>query len=119
MHGGGQGRIVNRRQRTPAGTAADGGQQLRQSTPVVDAAQAAEDIALPVAGSIKSLSRYINVRINPVLYEPSTCALPFGNIWRALANIADMSSAAMDAVLQYVPVVRQLLDVNAAAVLVA
>lgn len=100
VHGGNQGSIVSRRQRTPAGAAAVVGQQFRQSVPVDAAEQVVEDMALPVAGSMKSLSRYITVRMNPAEYDPSTCALPLGKMVLVLVNRAEISSVAIDAVLQ-------------------
>ena len=69
-----------REQRTPAGTAAEAGQQLRQALPVGVGVHEADVDGVLVTASRKSLSKYIAVATKPVVESPEMLAAPPGSV---------------------------------------
>lgn len=65
--------------RTPGGTLAVSGQQLRQATPLVADVHVVEASGAPVT-SLKSLSAYMAVTTKPDVMSPETLAAPLGNV---------------------------------------
>ena len=69
-----------RAQRTPAGTAAEAGQQFRQALPVGTGVHEADVDGALVTASRKSLSKYIAVAIKPLAASPVMLAAPPGKV---------------------------------------